>query len=153
MNRRKIVAPAILIGVVVATGTALAAWKQASLEQADVAAASQPEPVESVALAVAKAREHSPSTTSIGTVVARRSITVRNELPGTVRHVSLVPGRIVEAGTVLVALDVSVERADLEALQAQAELATEADMTSPSGTSTPKCPAHASTRSSGDSSS
>lgn len=123
MNRRKLVAPAALIGVVIATGTALAAWKQSSLERADEAAASQPEPVESVALAVAKARQHSPSTTSIGTVVARRSITVRNELPGTVRYVSLTPGRIVEAGEVLVALDVSVERADLEALQAQAELA------------------------------
>jgi membrane fusion protein, multidrug efflux system len=123
MNRRNLVAPAILIGAVVATGTALAAWKQASLERADVAAATQPEPVESVALAVAKARQHSPSTTSIGTVVALRSITVRNELSGTVRQVSLVPGRIVEAGDVLVALDVSVEKAELEALQAQAELA------------------------------
>lgn len=123
MNRRKLAAPAILIGVVVATGTALAAWKQSSLERADAAAASQSEPVESVASAVAKARQHSPSTTSIGTVVALRSITVRNELPGTVRQVSLVPGQIVEAGTVLVALDVSVERADLDALQAQAELA------------------------------
>lgn len=123
MNRRKLAAPAILIGVVVATGTALAAWKQSSLERADAAAASQSEPVESVASAVAKARQHSPSTTSIGTVVALRSITVRNELPGTVRQVSLVPGQIVEAGTVLVALDVSVERADLNALQAQAELA------------------------------
>jgi membrane fusion protein (multidrug efflux system) len=123
MNRRKLVAPAILIGVVVATGTALAAWKQTSLENADAAAANQPEPVESVALAVARTREHSPSTTSIGTVVALRSITVRNELPGTVRRVSLIPGQIVEAGTVLVALDVSVEQADLEALRAQAELA------------------------------
>lgn len=123
LNRRKLVAPAILIGAVVATGTALAAWKQASLERADVAAATQPEPVESVALAVAKSRQHSPSTTSIGTVVALRSITVRNELSGTVRQVSLVPGRIVEAGDVLVALDVSVEKAELEALQAQAELA------------------------------
>jgi membrane fusion protein (multidrug efflux system) len=123
MNRRNLVAPAILIGAVVATGTALAAWKQASLERADAAAATQPEPVESVALAVAKARQHSPSTTSIGTVVALRSITVRNELSGTVRQVSLIPGRIVEAGDVLVALDVSVEKAELEALQAQAELA------------------------------
>ncbi|HEY5810214.1 MAG TPA: efflux RND transporter periplasmic adaptor subunit, partial [Povalibacter sp.] len=63
------------------------------------------------------------TTTSIGTVVALRSITVRNELPGTVRQVSLVPGQIVESGTVLVALDVSVEEAELHALQAQSELA------------------------------
>jgi membrane fusion protein (multidrug efflux system) len=123
MNRRRWIAPVILIGIVVGTGSALAAWKQSSLEQAEVAAASQPEPAESVAVAVAREREHSPTTTSIGTVVATRSISVRNELPGTVREVALVPGKIVEAGTVLVALDVSVETAELQALQAQANLA------------------------------
>src|SRR5439155_646931 len=44
--------------------------------------------------------------------------------PGTVRQVMLVPGQIVEPGTILVALDVSVEAADLEAQAAQADLAT-----------------------------
>jgi membrane fusion protein (multidrug efflux system) len=122
MNRR-VVASALLIGAVVAAGSALAAWKQSAIEQADLAAASQPEPAESVAVAVAREREHSPSTTSIGTVVATRSITVRNELPGTVRTVALVPGQVVAAGEVLVALDVSVEEAELKALQAQAALA------------------------------
>jgi membrane fusion protein, multidrug efflux system len=122
MNRRWI-ASVLLVGVVVGTGSALAAWKHSALEAADAVAASQPEPAEAVAVAVAREREHSPSTTSIGTIVALRSITVRNELPGTVRHVSLVPGQIVAAGTVLVALDVSVEQADLQALRAQAALA------------------------------
>ena len=122
MNRRWI-APVLLIGIVVGTGTALGAWKHATLEQAELDALSQPEPAEAVAVAVAREREHSPTTTSIGTVVATRSITVRNEMPGTVRHVALVPGKIVEAGTVLVALDVAVETADLQALQAQADLA------------------------------
>jgi membrane fusion protein (multidrug efflux system) len=122
MNRR-LFASAVLIGVVVATGSALAAWKHSALEQANQAAVSQPEPAESVAVAIAQQREHSPSTTSIGTVVALRSITVRNELPGTVRTAALVPGQIVAAGTVLVALDVSVEEADLQALRAQAALA------------------------------
>lgn len=122
MNRR-VLAPALLIGVVVAAGSALAAWKNSAIEKADLAAASQPEPAESVAVAVAREREHSPSTTSIGTVVATRSITVRNELPGTVRTASLVPGQVVAAGAVLVALDVSVEEAELKALQAQAVLA------------------------------
>ena len=122
MNRR-VLASAVLIGVVVATGSALAAWKHSALEQADLAAASQPEPAESVAVAVAREHEHNPSTTSIGTVVALRSITVRNELPGTVRRVSLAPGQIVAEGAVLVALDVSVEEAELQALQAQSALA------------------------------
>ena len=122
MNRR-LIASVLLVGIVVATGSALAAWKHSTIEAADAAAAGQPEPAEAVAVAVAREREHSPSTTSIGTIVALRSITVRNELPGTVRHVSLVPGQTVAAGAVLVALDVSVEQADLQALQAQAALA------------------------------
>jgi membrane fusion protein (multidrug efflux system) len=56
-------------------------------------------------------------------VVALRSITLRNELPGTVHYVRLTPGQIVEPGTVLVALDVSVEQAELRALESQAWLA------------------------------
>ena len=123
MNRRKWIAPLVLIGLVVGAGTALAGWKKSSIEDADATAASQPEAAESVAVAIAEPREHHRATTSIGTVVALQSITVRNEMPGTVRKVSLVPGQIVEAGTVLVALDVSVEEAELKALEAQAELA------------------------------
>ena len=74
-------------------------------------------------MAVASEREHRPTTTSIGTVLALRSVTLRNELAGTVREVALTPGQIVEAGTVLVALDVSVEEAELKAQEAQAVLA------------------------------
>ena len=79
--------------------------------------------MESVTVAVASEREHRDTTTSIGTVLALRSVTLRNELPGTVREVKLTPGQIVEAGTVLVALDVSVEEAELKAQEAQAALA------------------------------
>ncbi|GJL63569.1 MAG: MexH family multidrug efflux RND transporter periplasmic adaptor subunit [Nitrospirales bacterium] len=79
--------------------------------------------MESVAVAVAREFQHRPTTTSIGTVLALRSITLRNELPGTVRDVRLSPGQIVEPGTLLVALDVSVERAELKAQTAQAILA------------------------------
>jgi len=59
----------------------------------------------------------------VGTVIALRSITLRNELAGTVRKVALTPGQIVEPGTVLVGLDVSVEEAELKSLEAQAQLA------------------------------
>src|SRR4029079_18992185 len=87
------------------------------------ASAKQPEPMETVTVAVAKAIEHRQSTTSIGTVLALRSITLKNELAGTVREVRLTPGHIVEAGTILVALDVFVEDAELKAQEAQAALA------------------------------
>jgi membrane fusion protein (multidrug efflux system) len=109
--------------MVVAVGVGLAVWKYASIQETRANSANQPEPMESVTVAIAKDLEHRQSTTSIGTVLALRSITLRNELPGTVRQVRLTPGQVVEAGTVLVALDVSVEEAELKAQVAQALLA------------------------------
>lgn len=114
--------PAILLASVLATGGVLAGWKYAAALEASEAAANQPEPVEMVTAATAVERPHRQMTTSIGTVLALRSITLRNELAGTVSYARLSPGEIVEAGAVLVALDVSVEQAELEALEAQAQL-------------------------------
>jgi membrane fusion protein (multidrug efflux system) len=118
---RRRVGSLVLAVVLMGTGTVLAAWKHSKL--AAERAAVQPEPVEAVSVATAASTTHQETTSAIGTVLALESITLRNELPGTVHHVSLVPGSIVEAGTVLVALDTSVETADLRALQAQAALA------------------------------
>ena len=114
---------AVLLLALGLTGGGLVAWKRASIRSADAAAARQPEPVESITSAVAREREYRPTTTSVGTILALTSITLRNEVAGTVRQVALVPGQVVEAGTVLVGLDVSVEQAELEAEQAQADLA------------------------------
>ncbi len=111
-----------IVVAVVLVGTALAAWKYVSLRAAD-AGARHEEPAEAVTVAVARPLEHRGTSSSIGTVLAMQSITLRNELPGTVRRVDLVPGQVVEAGTVLVALDVAVEQAELRAQQAQATLA------------------------------
>ena len=122
MNRRAWIASALLLVTIVGIGGSLAAWKYASIQQANAASANQPEAMESVTVAVAKERVHRPTATSIGTVLALRSITLRNELPGTVDRVMLNPGEIVDAGTMLVALDVSVEEAELTAQQAQAVL-------------------------------
>jgi len=112
-----------LIAALLATAVLLGAWKYTSVRSANAAAANQMEPMETVAAAVATARPHQESATAIGTVLAPRSITLRNEVPGTVRSVGLQPGRIVSAGAVLVALDVSVENAELRAQEAQARLA------------------------------
>jgi membrane fusion protein (multidrug efflux system) len=113
----------ILVASVIGVGIALATWKGVSIANTNAAAANQPEPMEVISVAVAEPREYTRTTTSIGTVVALRSITVRNELPGTVRYTQLTPGAIVKEGTVLVSLDVSVETAELQALQAQRKLA------------------------------
>ena len=112
-----------LLGTIAATGAGLAAWKYTDLAASAAAAASQPEPMETITAAPATEREHRRTTTSIGTVLALQSITLRNEIAGTVDRVRLAPGQVVETGAVLVALDASVEAAELEAQQAQAALA------------------------------
>ncbi len=123
MNTRGWIGSGLLLLVVAAGGLGLAAWKVSALRANDAAAARQPEPMEVVTAAAAVAREHQPTTTSIGTVLALRSISLKNELAGTVRDVALAPGEIVEEGKILVALDVSVEEAELKAQEAQAALA------------------------------
>jgi membrane fusion protein (multidrug efflux system) len=123
MNVKNLGKPALLVIATLALGIGLAVWKGVSIANTNAAAASQPEPMEVISAATAEAREHLRTTTSIGTVVALRSITVRNELPGTVRYTHLTPGDVVDQGTVLVGLDVSVETAELQAQQAQLKLA------------------------------
>lgn len=124
MKRRQYrIGSVVLPAMVLLAGVGLAAWKYDAIQEGQAASANQPEPMEAVTVAVAKQIEHRSTTTSIGTVLALRSITLQNELAGTVREVHLTPGQIVEAGTVLVALDVSVEEAELKAQEAQAALA------------------------------
>jgi membrane fusion protein (multidrug efflux system) len=123
MNRRNVIGSALLLALVIISGAGLVAWKYGTIQQNVAASAHQPEPMESVTIALAKEVDHRQITTSIGTVLAMRSITLKNELPGTVRQVRLTPGQVVDTGTVLVALDVSVEEAELKAQEAQAALA------------------------------
>jgi membrane fusion protein (multidrug efflux system) len=120
---RRLIGSALLLLTVLGSGAALAARKFASLQDAEAAAASQAEPMEVVSVAQATPRAYRGTITSIGTVLATRSVTLRNELAGTVRTVALFPGQVVEAGTVLVGLDVAVEQAELQAQQARAALA------------------------------
>ncbi|NGZ60529.1 MAG: efflux transporter periplasmic adaptor subunit [Nitrospira sp. LK265] len=122
MNRRWWFSLLLLLGII-GIGASLGLWKYGTIQASAEASARQPEPMESVTVAAARDIEHRPTTTSIGTVLALRSVTLKNELAGTVREVRLTPGQIVEAGTLLVALDVSVEGADLKAQEAQAALA------------------------------
>ena len=113
----------ILVAAVVGIGLALAAWKQGALAAANAAPAGA-EPAEVIDAAPGVLQQHRPTISAIGTVIALRSVTLRNELAGTVRSVALTPGKVVEPGAVLVALDVSVERAELRSREAQLTLAT-----------------------------
>src|SRR5688500_15673391 len=83
------IGPVALLAVLIILGFSLSAWKAHATKKANAAAASQPEPVETIMVATAETRTHRRSTTSIGTVVATRSITLRNELPGTIKEVKL----------------------------------------------------------------
>lgn len=123
MNIGRWIGSAALLATVVGAGIGVASWKKASEENAAKASAGMPEPMEVVSAASASKRTYVEKTTAIGTVVALRSVAVRAELPGTVRETTLVPGSIVEAGAILVRLDVAVEEADLKAQEAQAALA------------------------------
>jgi membrane fusion protein (multidrug efflux system) len=124
MSRKQLVASFAVLVAVLATGVALAAFKNSSIQESAALAANQPEPMESITVSPARRAEHRQITTAIGTVTALRSITLQNEVSGTVREVDLTPGQIVDAGTPLVVLDVSVERAEIAELEARAALAT-----------------------------
>ena len=123
MSLRGWIGSGVLLAAVVGGGLGLAYLKKKDIEAAVAAGANHPEPTESVAVTVARPREHRRTTTAIGTVWALRSITLKNELSGTVKQVALTPGQVVEPGAVLVALDVSVEEAELKAQEAQLALA------------------------------
>ena len=123
MNQQNWIGSILLVLFVVLLGIGLAAWKYESIQSEYAASANQPEPSESITVTIARTIDHRPNTTSIGTVLALRSISLKNELAGTVREVRLRPGQLVEAGALLVALDVSVEEADLRAQEAQVALA------------------------------
>ena len=55
MNRRGWIGSSLLLVTVVAAGVGLAAWKYVSIQETNAASANQPEPMESVTVAVAKA--------------------------------------------------------------------------------------------------
>src|SRR6267378_5529905 len=73
---------------------------------------------------VAASQEQWPAVSSvIGSVAAVQGVTVSADLPGIVEAIDFESGRTVQAGEVLVRLDVSQERAQLDAADAQRELA------------------------------
>jgi membrane fusion protein (multidrug efflux system) len=123
MKLGPLIGSAVLIGSLLGGAAGLYFWKLDAIARAEAEAASQPDFGESVTPATATAREYTPTTSVIGTVLALRSVRLRNELPGTVRQAALEPGAIVEEGSTLVTLDTAVEEATLAAQRAQAELA------------------------------
>lgn len=113
----------VLLTLLVIAG--LAFYKYSQL-QAAMAAPPPPEAPISVIAVDAKELSVRQSTTMIGTVLSPRSIVLSNEIAGTVSAIHFEPGQIVEQDQVLVELDTSVERAQLQAAQARKQIAQSA---------------------------
>lgn len=80
-------------------------------------------PPEAVGSAVAKAESWETSLSAVGTISGLRSVTVSNEVPGTVTRIRFESGQIVRQGQVLVELDADVERAQRASAKAKRDLA------------------------------
>jgi membrane fusion protein (multidrug efflux system) len=85
-------------------------------------AAWQPPP-EAVSTTVAHVEEWPSSLGAIGSVAAVQGVTVSADLPGIVERIEFESGRRVQAGDVLVRLDISQEREQLASAEAHRDLA------------------------------
>ncbi|MBX3354513.1 MAG: efflux RND transporter periplasmic adaptor subunit [Phycisphaeraceae bacterium] len=116
-----VAACAVLGGLaVIGVGLALFKWRQISIAMEQGA---PPEMPEAVATAEVARITWGPTARLSGTVFAKQSVTLSNEVSGRVREVSFESGKVVEQGEILVTLDDSTQRADLEAAQASLRVA------------------------------
>jgi membrane fusion protein (multidrug efflux system) len=119
MAKRMVFTVMILVAIVAALGFVKFRQIQVAIAQS---AGFQPPP-EAVTTIIA-AREEWPATLSvIGTIAAVQGVTVSADLPGIVERIQFESGRAVREGDVLVVLDTRQERAQLQAVEAQRDLA------------------------------
>lgn len=113
---------AVLLLVILSMIGGLAWFKYNEIQTAMNA---DPPPKQPISIMAQTVKEISfrPSATMIGTVLSPRSIVLSNEIAGTVSAIHFESGQIVEKGQVLVELDSSVERAQLEAAKARKQIA------------------------------
>lgn len=117
--RKAVVAGIILVAGLVGVAGGLGFWKYRTMHAASAPAF---EPFETVDVVTAKVTPWRQTAELSGTVVAKQSVTIRNELAGTVKDVFFDLGKIVEAGQVILTLDKTTEEADLRALEAAVEV-------------------------------
>ncbi len=122
MTLRVVLGSCLLLLAVLGVGGALAYSKYSSI-RAQMFAPPPPEMPESVNTASVQTVKTRMSTSSMGTVVAARWITLENEIAGTVQKSSVKSGQIVESGQVLLVLEKSVESAQLQFAQARQRIA------------------------------
>ena len=108
----------VLLGLGGLVGVKVAQFKTMMGASAHAAA-----PPEAVATSAVQASERTPTLDAVGTVTAVQGVTLNAEVAGTIRRIAFESGTSVQAGAVLVELDTSVERAQLQAAEASLELA------------------------------
>lgn len=113
----------IILLAVVAGVIALIFWMKSNQINAAMSAPPPPEMPVTVSLVEAESTEYQNSTVVVGSVLANRSVRLRNELTGVVKKVSMTPGGTVKAGETLVQFDDRTEQADLKIAQATLRLA------------------------------
>ena len=113
---------AIAIILLVAIFGPIAGWKLFSMKMM-AAYFSQPQPPAVIASAEVQEEVWQPSLRAVGSLVAENGIYLTTEVAGKVKEILTPSGAQVEAGTIIIKLDDSVDRAALEALRADARLA------------------------------
>ena len=114
-----------MVLVLLALGLVLAAmfgWKYYQ-SQKMAALASMPPPPATVAAAEVQTETWQPHLAAVGSLVATQGIMLTTEIAGKVNAIRFESGQQVEAGTLLLEIDDSVERAELEGIIAERRLA------------------------------
>jgi membrane fusion protein (multidrug efflux system) len=122
VSRKTVIAAAVVLGSIALIAGGLAAWKARGI-QAAKHAPPLPEWPETVTFATATTAKWQSTADLVGTVIAKRSITVQNEAAGRVESIGFESGAVVNEGHVLLTLDAAQERADLASEQAAVKVA------------------------------
>lgn len=122
MRAKTVTAAVVVLGGIVLVGGSLALWKHRGIQAAKHAPPMGEWPV-SATVATAGTTKWQATADLVGTVIAKRSVTVENEVAGSIEDVRFDSGAIVEAGQVLLTLEASRERADLVSAEAAVKVA------------------------------
>jgi membrane fusion protein, multidrug efflux system len=114
---------AIALLIVLAVGGGLAAIKVSQIKTLIAAGASFAPPPEAISSAEPRVEQWQSTLSAIGTITAAQGVTITPDIPGTIREIAFESGAEVETGALLVRLDTSTEEAQLNAIEAQVELA------------------------------
>ncbi|MFD2167034.1 efflux RND transporter periplasmic adaptor subunit [Thalassotalea euphylliae] len=98
-------------------------FKFQQIQAAMAMAASFPEPSATVKTEVTELSQFNPSYQVNGQIVAKRIVTLQNELPGVITQLDMTPGSQATKGQLLLSLNVSEETAQLDSAKARLKLA------------------------------